>query len=106
MAIEHLDEELALPYNEEAIREGGEALARYMWELVSEIKRVAFSDVRTVVNALVDITNTDWQYWGTRDPNTGIFPDGSWRCGPVDGMLEWQKKVDGTWTRVQRIDAA
>ena len=100
MAIEHLEERVELPYDREAILEGGKSLADYLYKLVEVLKDVGFANVHTVLNAVVDVTNTDWQYWGARDPVTGVYPDGSWRVGIVDGGLERQKKVDGAWTTV------
>jgi len=100
VSIEHLQENVKLPFDAEAIRDP--ALREYLYKLVKELERERFQAIHQTVNLLLDIQQVGWQYFSLPDPTTGEYADGSIRIGVNDSGFEVQKKVDGVWTKLLR----
>ena len=104
MAIDHLDEKVSLPFDRAAIESGDPStLADYLYELVKALETRVIKDVHTTVNLMLDLSSGTWFYFGTPDSD-GAYADGSWRIGVVDGGVEIQEKVSGTWTTRSRTE--
>jgi len=106
MAIDRVDEVQELPYDRPAITAGGQALADYMYVLVRYLAAEQLYELGRRVNAMIDVNSVDYRYYSTPDPNTGLYPDGTWRQGVNDdGQFVTQKYNDGTWETVTVNDA-
>ena len=105
MAITHLDETVRFPFDRVALESGDPKRATdALLDIITAITDITIRDVITVTNHLIDRTGTAWTYYGVLDTTTGEYNDGAFRVGVVTGALEIQKKVDGTFTKVNRFD--
>ena len=116
MTIEHLEETVRLPYDEEVILEISnkpERFAKYFYEFVKAVERKWLQDLNTTVNLMLDKSSGNWVYLSVPDQD-GVFSEGSWRIGPVsrdnegneddDGTsgMEMQQLTSGTWEKASR----
>lgn len=108
MAIEHLDEDLALPYNAEAIlSKDKKRFNDYVKQLIGELERIQLKDIRERINILIDLSGAgNIIYLGTKD-GSGDYPNGTWRLnGSSATEYLIQLKEAGTWNTKGDLDSA
>lgn len=104
MAITHLDEKVDIPFDRDAIESGDpKRLCTALWHIVRTLTMDVLPAIHNVTNMLIDRGGMDWTYYGVRNMTTGEYDDGAFRVGIVDGGLEIQKKIDGTFTKINRF---
>ena len=102
MAIERLDEDIVLPFDEDAIlSKNPQKLRDYLRSLI-----IALQDIQnrliTVANLSLDISDTDVYYFGSKN-SSGEYPDSSWRFIKVGSDdFELQKKISGDWVKMSK----
>jgi len=108
MSIERLDEEIILPYNQEAIlSKDRERLNEYIKQLIGDLERFRLRDIHERLNLLIDLTGAGAIFYlGTKD-STGDYPNGTWRInGSSSTAYLIQVKIAGTWTTQSNLSNA
>lgn len=99
MSIDKLDEQVRLPYDEQALLSGDpKRMEDYMRQLVKTLQQLHERIVQ-VANLSVDLSDGSALYLGLKD-STGDYPNGTWRFIKVGTNLELQKKMSGSWAQV------
>lgn len=107
MTITRLDEEVFLPYNQEAIlSDDKERLNEYVKELIGQLEQIHIKDIHERVNLLIDLQGGGGIiYLGTKD-TTGDYPNGTWRInGSSTSEYLIQLKESGSWVTKGDIDS-
>jgi len=101
MPIEHLDTDVRIPYDEEALKSGNPVrIAEYMLELVKTVQEF-LEKITTATNYAIDIVPGMGIYFGLKQED-GTYPNGTWRIIRAGNDLEQQVKIAGVWTLVHR----
>ena len=105
MAIDHVEEIRELPFDRDAIIQGGQPLADYLGILIRHLAVDQLFEFSRRINALIDTNSVQYRYYAIPDPNTGLYPTGTWREGVNDsGQFVREKYVGGTWVEVSVED--
>lgn len=98
MTIEHLDSEVRIPFDEQAIRSNNpEQLSDYIRELVITLQDL-IEKITVISNYSVDLVDGSALYSKLKNAD-GSYPLGTWRLTQVDD--DWQRQVQltlGIWT--------
>jgi len=98
--IEHLDTDVRIPYDEEALKSGDPTrTADYLLELVKTLQEL-LEKITVASNYAIDLVDGEAIYYALKQPD-GTYPDDTWRRIQVGNNLEDQVKISGTWTQVQ-----
>lgn len=98
--IEHLDTDVRIPYDEEALKSGDPTrTADYLLELVKTLQEL-LEKITVASNYAIDLVDGEAIYYALKQPD-GTYPNGTWRRIQVGNNLEDQVKISGTWTQVQ-----
>jgi len=99
MSIERLDEEIILPYNQEAIlSKDRERLNEYIKQFIGDLERFRLREIHERLNLLIDLTGAGAIFYlGTKD-STGDYPNGTWRING-ESATEYliQLRESGAW---------
>lgn len=99
--LEHLDADVRIPFDEEAILSGDRIRIADEWrELVKTLQEV-LEKITRVSNYAIDLIDGEAIYYALKGSD-GTYPNGTWRRIQVGDNLEDQVKIAGTWTLVQR----
>lgn len=100
MAIEKLDTDVRLPYDESALLSGSPAqLTDYLRQLIKTLQEL-LGEITIVANYGLDLNDGDAVYFALRQSD-GTYPIGTWRRKQVGDNLEDQiQLVTDTWTTV------
>jgi len=100
-ALEKLDTQVILPYDEEVLKSGDPIqLEEYMRKLVQTLQEL-LERMTIISNYSVDLVDGEAIYYALKLAD-GTYANGTWRRIQVGDNLEDQVKIAGTWTMVQR----
>lgn len=100
MSIEHLDTDVRIPYDEDALMSGDPTrTAEYLLELVKTLQEL-LEKITVASNYSIDLTSGEAVYFALRGAD-GTYPNGTWRRIQKGDNLETQVKIAGTWTQQQ-----
>lgn len=99
--LERLDPDTRIPFDETALLSGDpEQVKEYLLTLVKVLEK-KLERMITVANYTTDLIDGEAIYLGLKGSG-GDYPNNTWRLIVVNGALEMQKKLSGTWTKIAR----
>ena len=99
MAIERLDEEVRLPFDEEALASGDpKRLLQYMFDLVRQLRELLESNA-VVTNLGINVSDGEAIYFQNKNAD-GTYPIGTWRLIQIgDNLVRQVQLTLNVWTK-------